>query len=151
MGVQQRRQGMLAVSCHNPCKAHKTPNVYSTTTLHKPPNHQTTTSREASSQPNTTYRFGKLWAGQGSALICRAPQRLGSGLVERKAPQCAQVSTASWLEEQGLGLMMGGHCTGIAAAETIARHLKLPRSQISHAAIGSVITPELTIIRSSVE
>ena len=59
--------------------------------------------------------------------------------------------TASWLEEQGLGLMMGGHCTGIAAAETIASQLKLPRSQISHAAIGSVITPELTIIRSSVE
>jgi 7,8-dihydropterin-6-yl-methyl-4-(beta-D-ribofuranosyl)aminobenzene 5'-phosphate synthase len=59
--------------------------------------------------------------------------------------------TANWLEEQGLGLMMGGHCTGIAAAETIASQLKLPRSQISHAAIGSVITPELTIIRSSVE
>ena len=59
--------------------------------------------------------------------------------------------TANWLEEQGLGLMMGGHCTGIAAAETIAGHLKLPRSQISHAAIGSVITPDLTIIRSSVE
>ncbi len=59
--------------------------------------------------------------------------------------------TANWLEEQGLGLMMGGHCTGIAAAETIASQLQLPRSHISHAAIGSVITPELTIIRSSVE
>ena len=59
--------------------------------------------------------------------------------------------TASWLEEHGLGLMMGGHCTGIAAAETIASQLRLPRSHISHAAIGSVITPELTIIRSSVE
>lgn len=59
--------------------------------------------------------------------------------------------TASWLGERGLGLMMGGHCTGIAAAETIASQLQLPRSHISHAAIGSVITPELTIIRSSVE
>lgn len=59
--------------------------------------------------------------------------------------------TASWLGERGLGLMMGGHCTGIAAAETIASQLQLPRSQISHAAIGSVITPELTIVRSSVE
>lgn len=59
--------------------------------------------------------------------------------------------TANWLEEQGLGLMMGGHCTGIAAAETIASQLKLPRSRISHAAIGSVITADLTIIRSSVE
>ena len=59
--------------------------------------------------------------------------------------------TANWPEEQGLGLMMGGHCTGIAAAEIIASQLRLPRSHISHAAIGSVITPELTIIRSSVE
>ncbi|MEL0162241.1 MAG: hypothetical protein VW842_05135, partial [Halieaceae bacterium] len=59
--------------------------------------------------------------------------------------------TASWLGERGLALMMGGHCTGIAAAETIASQLQLPRSQISHAAIGSVITPELTIVRSSVE
>ena len=59
--------------------------------------------------------------------------------------------TANWLDEHGLGLMMGGHCTGIAAAETIASHLELPRSKISHAAIGSVITPELNIIRSSVE
>ena len=59
--------------------------------------------------------------------------------------------TASWLDEHGLGLMMGGHCTGIAAAEEIASQLELPRSQISHAAVGSVITTELTIIRSSVE
>ena len=59
--------------------------------------------------------------------------------------------TANWLDEHGLGLMMGGHCTGIAAAEKIASYLELPRSQISHAAIGSVITPELTIIRSSIE
>ena len=59
--------------------------------------------------------------------------------------------TANWLGAHGLRLMMGGHCTGIAAAEKIASHLELPRSQISHAAIGSVITPELTIIRSSVE
>ena len=59
--------------------------------------------------------------------------------------------TANWLGKRGLGLMMGGHCTGIAAAETIASQLSLSRSQISHAAIGSVITPDLKIIRSSVE
>ena len=59
--------------------------------------------------------------------------------------------TADWLESAGLELMMGGHCTGIAAAETIASQLGLPRSHISHAAIGSVITPDLKIIRSSVE
>lgn len=59
--------------------------------------------------------------------------------------------TARWLGEHGLGLMMGGHCTGIAAAETIANRLNLSRSHISHAAIGAVITPDLAIIRSSVE
>lgn len=59
--------------------------------------------------------------------------------------------TADWLGKAGLELMMGGHCTGIAAAETIASKLGLPRSHISHAAIGSVITPDLKIIRSSVE
>ena len=48
-------------------------------------------------------------------------------------------------------MVIGQGSAGIAAAETIASQLKLPRSQISHAAIGSVITPELTIIRSSVE
>ena len=59
--------------------------------------------------------------------------------------------TADWLEKAGLELMMGGHCTGIAAAETIASQLGLPRSHISHAAIGSVITEDLQIIRSSIE
>ncbi|WP_435213815.1 MBL fold metallo-hydrolase [Luminiphilus sp. nBUS_16] len=59
--------------------------------------------------------------------------------------------TADWLETAGLELMMGGHCTGIAAAETIASQLGLPRSHISHAAIGSVLTKNLQIIRSSVE
>jgi len=59
--------------------------------------------------------------------------------------------TAQWLADNGLGLMMGGHCTGIAAAEHIAERVGLARPQISHAAIGSVITRDLQIIRSSVE
>jgi len=59
--------------------------------------------------------------------------------------------TARWLQKAGLTMMMGGHCTGIAAAENIASTLRLPRPHISHAAVGSVITPELKIIRSSVE
>jgi metal-dependent hydrolase (beta-lactamase superfamily II) len=68
-----------------------------------------------------------------------------------KAESSTLDETARWLEKAGLNLMMGGHCTGIAAAETIASTLQLPRSRISHAAIGSVITPELEIVRSSVE
>ena len=59
--------------------------------------------------------------------------------------------TANWLQDSGLELMMGGHCTGIAAAESIASQLGIPRSNVSHAAIGSVITKDLKIIRSSVE
>ena len=59
--------------------------------------------------------------------------------------------TASWLKNAGMNLMVGGHCTGIAAAESIASKLSLPRSHISHAAIGSVITHDLRLLRSSVE
>ena len=38
------------------------------------------------------------------------------------APQRWTARRAGW-SERGLGLMMGGHCTGIAAAEAIAGHL----------------------------
>lgn len=68
-----------------------------------------------------------------------------------KASQSTLDETASWLKKAGLNLMVGGHCTGIAAAESIASKLALPRSQISHAAIGSIITPDLKLLRSSVE
>jgi len=46
---------------------------------------------------------------------------------------------------------MGGHCTGIYAAETIADTIGITRENLSHTAIGSVLTKELKIIRSSVE
>ena len=46
---------------------------------------------------------------------------------------------------------MGGHCTGIYAAETIADIIGITRENLSHTAIGSVLTKDLTIIRSSVE
>ena len=68
-----------------------------------------------------------------------------------RAEQKTLDETAEWLKKAGLELMMGGHCTGIAAAETIASTLRLPRSRISHAAVGSVITKDLNLIRSSVE
>ena len=46
---------------------------------------------------------------------------------------------------------MGGHCTGIHAANTIASIVDIERQNLSHTAIGSVLTKELSIIRSSVE
>ena len=68
-----------------------------------------------------------------------------------RADQVTLNKTAEWLEKAGLELMMGGHCTGIAAAENIASALKLPRSNISHAAVGSIITKDLKFVRSSIE
>tara|TARA_B100000945_G_scaffold312294_1_gene306663 strand:+ start:969 stop:1919 length:951 start_codon:yes stop_codon:yes gene_type:complete len=60
-------------------------------------------------------------------------------------------STANWLKNNGMKKFMGGHCTGIYAAETIADIIGITRENLSHTAIGSVLTKDLTIIRSSVE
>ena len=46
---------------------------------------------------------------------------------------------------------MGGHCTGIHAATKIAEIIGIERENLSHTAIGSVLTKDLIIIRSSVE
>lgn len=59
--------------------------------------------------------------------------------------------TANWLGNNGLTKFMGGHCTGIYAAETIAEIIGISRNNLSHTAIGSVLTKDLNIIRSSVE
>ena len=58
-------------------------------------------------------------------------------------------NTAIWLKENGLNKFMGGHCTGIYAANTIANIAGIERENLSHTAIGSVLTKELSIIRSS--
>ena len=60
-------------------------------------------------------------------------------------------TTANWLKDNGLTKFMGGHCTGIYAAETIADIIGITRENLSHTAIGSVLTKELRIIRSSIE
>ena len=59
--------------------------------------------------------------------------------------------TGTWLKEKGLGLFMGGHCTGITAAERIANIVGLDQERLSLAAVGSVVTKELEFIRSSAE
>ena len=59
--------------------------------------------------------------------------------------------TALWLKNAGMEKFMGGHCTGIYAAERVADLIGIRRDDLSHTAIGSVLTKDLSIIRSSVE
>ena len=59
--------------------------------------------------------------------------------------------TAKSLKEFGLKQLVGGHCTGIHAAKTIANIANISRTNLSHGAIGTVITKDLKILRSSVE
>ena len=59
--------------------------------------------------------------------------------------------TAYSLKEFGLNQLIGGHCTGIHAARKIADIASISRDNLSHGAIGTVITKDLRILRSSVE
>ena len=59
--------------------------------------------------------------------------------------------TAYSLKEFGLKQLVGGHCTGIHAARKIADIASISRDNLSHGAIGTVITKDLRILRSSVE
>ena len=59
--------------------------------------------------------------------------------------------TAMWLKNAGMTKFMGGHCTGIYAAERVADKIGITRNNLSHTAIGSILTKDLSIIRSSVE
>ena len=59
--------------------------------------------------------------------------------------------TAQSLKEFGLKQLVGGHCTGIHAARKIADIASISRDNLSHGAIGTVITKDLRILRSSVE
>ena len=59
--------------------------------------------------------------------------------------------TASSLKSFGLKQLVGGHCTGIHAARKIADIASITRNNLSHGAIGTVVTKDLKILRSSVE
>ena len=59
--------------------------------------------------------------------------------------------TANSLKDFGLKQLVGGHCTGIHAARTIADIASITRDNLSHGAIGTVITKDFRILRSSVE
>ena len=60
-------------------------------------------------------------------------------------------NTASSLKSFGLKQLVGGHCTGIHEARKIADIANISDSNLSHGAIGTVVTKDLKIIRSSVE
>ena len=47
--------------------------------------------------------------------------------------------TANWLKNQGMTKFMGGHCTGIYAAERVADIIGISRENLSHTAIENVI------------
>ena len=59
--------------------------------------------------------------------------------------------TAKSLKKFGLKQLVGGHCTGIHAARTIADIASISKDNLSHGAIGTVVTKNLKILRSSVE
>ncbi len=61
------------------------------------------------------------------------------------------INTANWFKDNGLTKFMGGHCTGIHAANEIANIIGIKREDLSHTAVGSILTKDLNIIRSSVE
>ncbi len=61
------------------------------------------------------------------------------------------INTANWFKDNGLTKFMGGHCTGIHAANEIASIIGIKREDLSHTAVGSILTKDLNIIRSSVE
>ena len=68
-----------------------------------------------------------------------------------KATNVVIDNTANWLKDAGMTKFMGGHCTGIYAAERVADIIGISRDNLSHTAIGSILTKDLSIIRSSVE
>jgi len=67
------------------------------------------------------------------------------------APDEVIDKTANWLKNNGMTKFMGGHCTGIYAAERVADIIGVTRENLSHTAIGSILTKDLVILRSSVE
>ena len=67
------------------------------------------------------------------------------------APNTVIDKTANWLKNNGMTKFMGGHCTGIYAAERVADIIGVSRENLSHTAIGSVLTKDLVILRSSIE
>ena len=61
------------------------------------------------------------------------------------------INTAESLKRYGIQQIVGAHCTGIRAAQLLAEALGITDANLSHGAVGAVVTSDLKIVRSSVE
>ena len=92
---------------------------------------------------NTAHKFNKIYDRDVVGAI-------GGFHLFRSSDEVI-TKTGEALKEFGLRQLVGGHCTGIHEARKIADIANIQQSNLSHGAIGTVVTKDLKIIRSSVE
>ena len=92
---------------------------------------------------NTAHKFNKIYDRDVVGAI-------GGFHLFRSSDEVI-TKTGEALKEFGLRQLVGGHCTGIHEARKIADIANIHQSNLSHGAIGTVVTKDLKIIRSSVE
>lgn len=92
---------------------------------------------------NTAHKFNKIYDRDVVGAI-------GGFHLFRSSDEVIN-RTGEALKEFGLRQLVGGHCTGIHEARKIADIANIQQSNLSHGAIGTVVTKDLKIIRSSVE
>ena len=95
--------------------------------------------------------IGKPLPGRASIVLTRNPKWHKNGAIKASSIEEGISIGTNWLKNNGMVKFMGGHCTGIHAATKMAEIIGIQRENLSHTAIGSVLTKDLTIIRSSVE
>ena len=92
---------------------------------------------------NTAHKFNKIYDREVVGAI-------GGFHLFRSSDEVIN-KTGEALKEFGLRQLVGGHCTGIHEARKIADIANIHQSNLSHGAIGTVVTKDLKLIRSSVE
>ena len=92
---------------------------------------------------NTAHKFNKIYDRDVVGAI--------GGFHLFRSSEEVITKTGEALKEFGLRQLVGGHCTGIHEARKIADIANIQQSNLSHGAIGTVVTKDLKIIRSSVE
>ena len=92
---------------------------------------------------NTAHKFNKIYERDIVGAI-------GGFHLFRSSDEVIN-KTGEALKEFGLRQLVGGHCTGIHEARKIADIANIQQSNLSHGAIGTIVTKDLKIIRSSVE
>ena len=92
---------------------------------------------------NTAHKFNKIYDRDIVGAI-------GGFHLFRSSDEVI-TKTGEALKEFGLMQLVGGHCTGIHEARKIADIANIQQSNLSHGAVGTIVTKDLKIIRSSVE